>query len=56
MHRTILRYSPIKSGTGFTLFALCVSASGYFGIDWYHTRKYDHPIVSEAVRLLQNND
>lgn len=56
MLKSVQRLIPFKSASGFTLFALCFSGIGYFGVSWFHNRKYDHPIVSEAIRLLQHND
>jgi len=52
MLKSVQRLIPFKSASGFTLFALCFSGIGYFSVSWYHNRKYDHPIVSEAIRLL----
>ncbi|CAD8193392.1 unnamed protein product [Paramecium octaurelia] len=47
---------PFRSGPNFLLCFLGFSGVGYFGTSYLHKQKYDHPIVQEALRILQHND
>ena len=45
-----------RSKTNFSIFTLFFSGSAYFFIRYQNDQKLEHPVVYEAIRLLENHD
>ncbi|KAM3133499.1 hypothetical protein pb186bvf_014341 [Paramecium bursaria] len=56
MFNKFKKYSPFGSKQGFTLFFLATSGFGLLLCSFYQNRRYDQPVVNEAMRILSQND
>jgi hypothetical protein len=52
-----LRYSWVfRSRANFSIFLLGTSSTGYLIVRYQKDRKLEHPIVMEALKLMEKND
>jgi len=44
-----------RSFTNFSLVFLGFSTTGYFVSKSFHSRKFEHPLITEAIRIIGHN-
>ena len=55
LYSNLRRTFVFKNSTNFSISFLGFSTTGYFVSKYFHDKKFEHPLINEAIRIIGFN-